>query len=61
MSTTGKTYGTVSPDQRKTMTGLEFVQGLVDGVRLLSGSLGRSGRHRAILVSELESGLEAGQ
>lgn len=37
------------------------VQGLVDGVRLLSGSLGRSGRRRAILVSELESGLEAGQ
>jgi hypothetical protein len=37
-----------------------LVQGLVDGVRLLSGSLGRSGRHRAILVSELESGLEAG-
>jgi uncharacterized protein (TIGR00369 family) len=28
---TGKTYGTVSPDQRKTMTGLEFVQGLADG------------------------------
>jgi uncharacterized protein (TIGR00369 family) len=26
-----KTYGTVSPDQRKTMTGLEFVQGLADG------------------------------
>ena len=37
-----------------------LVQGLVDGVRLLSGSLGRSGRHRAILVSELEPGLEAG-
>lgn len=36
------------------------VQGLVDGVRLLSGSLGRSGRRRAIVVSELESGLEAG-
>jgi hypothetical protein len=37
-----------------------IVQGLVDGVRLLSGSLGRSGRRRAILVSELESGPEAG-
>ncbi len=36
------------------------VQGLVDGVRMLTGSLGRSGRRRAILVSELESGLEAG-
>jgi uncharacterized protein (TIGR00369 family) len=27
----GKTYGTVKPDKRKAMTGLEFVQGLVDG------------------------------
>ncbi len=27
----GKTYGTVSADRRKEMTGLEFVQGLVDG------------------------------
>jgi uncharacterized protein (TIGR00369 family) len=27
----GKTYGTVGPDKRKLMTGLEFVQGLVDG------------------------------
>jgi uncharacterized protein (TIGR00369 family) len=26
-----KTYGTVSNDQRKTMSGLEFVQGLADG------------------------------
>jgi uncharacterized protein (TIGR00369 family) len=26
-----KTYGTVSADQRKEMSGLEFVQGLVDG------------------------------
>jgi hypothetical protein len=34
------------------------VQGLVDGVQLLSGSLGRSGRRRAILVSSLESRLE---
>jgi hypothetical protein len=29
------------------------VQGMVDGVHLLSGSLGRSGRRRAILVSSL--------
>ena len=27
----GKTYGTVSADRQKAMTGLEFVQGLVDG------------------------------
>jgi uncharacterized protein (TIGR00369 family) len=29
--TAGKTYGTVSAEKQKTMTGLEFVQGLVDG------------------------------
>jgi uncharacterized protein (TIGR00369 family) len=28
---TGKTYGTVSADRQKEMSGLEFVQGLVDG------------------------------
>ena len=27
----GKTYGTVSAERQKAMTGLEFVQGLVDG------------------------------
>ena len=27
----GKTYGTVSADRQKEMSGLEFVQGLVDG------------------------------
>jgi uncharacterized protein (TIGR00369 family) len=27
----GKTYGTVSADQQREMSGLEFVQGLVDG------------------------------
>lgn len=27
----GKTYGTVSADQQKAMSGLEFVQGLADG------------------------------
>ncbi len=26
-----KTYGTASPDRRKQMTGLEFVQGLAKG------------------------------
>jgi uncharacterized protein (TIGR00369 family) len=29
--TASKTYGTISADQRKAMSGLEFVQGLVDG------------------------------
>jgi uncharacterized protein (TIGR00369 family) len=28
---TGKTYGTVTADRQRAMTGLEFVQGLVDG------------------------------
>ena len=31
MSENRKTYGTVSADRRKEMTGLEFVQGLADG------------------------------
>src|SRR5215212_2971101 len=31
MNITGKTYGTVSAERRKAMSGLEFVQGLVDG------------------------------
>src|SRR6516165_12041056 len=30
-SVVSKTYGTVSADRQKEMTGLEFVQGLVDG------------------------------
>ena len=31
MDTTSKTYGTVSAERRKEMSGLEFVQGLADG------------------------------
>src|SRR4051794_6323086 len=31
MATISKTYGTVSADRRKEMSGLEFVQGLADG------------------------------
>ena len=31
MRSASKTYGTVSADKQKQMTGLEFVQGLVDG------------------------------
>jgi len=31
MNTASKTYGTVSADKQKEMSGLEFVQGLVDG------------------------------
>src|SRR5437867_677341 len=32
MPATSKTYGTVSADRRKDMSGLEFVQGLADGM-----------------------------
>jgi uncharacterized protein (TIGR00369 family) len=31
MNIASKTYGTISPDRRNEMSGLEFVQGLVDG------------------------------
>ena len=31
MNVAGKSYGTLSADRRKEMSGLEFVQGLVDG------------------------------
>ena len=31
MPAAGKTYGTVSPERQKEMSGLEFVRGLVDG------------------------------
>jgi uncharacterized protein (TIGR00369 family) len=40
---TTKTYGTVSPEHRKTMTGLEFVTGLVTGalpLNTIAGTLG---------------------
>src|ERR1700675_3153567 len=36
MNTTGKTYGTVSADRQIELTGLEFVQGLVDGTQPLN-------------------------
>ena len=39
----GKTYGTVSAEQRKQMNGLAFVQGLVDGtlpLNTMAGTLG---------------------
>jgi uncharacterized protein (TIGR00369 family) len=48
----GKTYGTVSTDRQKEMSGLEFVRGLVDGtlpLNTLAQTLGYE-------VSEAESG-----
>jgi hypothetical protein len=38
----GKSYGTVSAEERKKMTGLEFVQGRVAGARFLSRRSGVS-------------------
>jgi uncharacterized protein (TIGR00369 family) len=40
---TAKTYGTVSPEMRRAMTGLAFVQGLADGslpLNTIAGTLG---------------------
>jgi uncharacterized protein (TIGR00369 family) len=42
-SAVSKTYGTISADRRKAMSGLEFVQGLVDGtlpLNTIAGTLG---------------------
>ena len=47
-----KTYGTVSPDRRKEMTGLEFVRGLADGtlpLNMIAQTLGYD-------ITEAESG-----
>jgi uncharacterized protein (TIGR00369 family) len=52
MNIASKTYGTVSADRRKQMSGLEFVQGLVDGtlpLNTIAKTLGYD-------VTEAESG-----
>ena len=58
-----RTYGTISPDRRKQMTGLEFVQGLADGslpLNTLAQTLGydiseaASGR---VVVTAVPSGI----
>ena len=54
---TNKTYGTVSAEQQKAMTGLEFVQGLADGTLPLGadgsvGPLGNTIRHRRPAVCD---------
>ncbi len=55
----GKAYGTVSADRRKEMTGLEFVQGLVDGTlplntiaRTLGYDIANAERGRVVVVAE---------
>jgi uncharacterized protein (TIGR00369 family) len=48
----GRTYGTVSADKQREMTGLEFVQGLADGtlpLNTIAGTLGYD-------ITEAESG-----
>ena len=50
--TESRTYGTVDADQRKEMTGLEFVQGLADG----SLPLNTMARTLGYEVTEAESG-----
>jgi uncharacterized protein (TIGR00369 family) len=52
MDISRKTYGTVSADRQKEMTGLEFVQGLVDGTLPLN----TIARTLAYHVSEVMSG-----
>ena len=52
MDRISKTYGTVSPDRQKEMSGLEFVQGLVDGTLPLN----MIARTLAYDVSEMVSG-----
>jgi uncharacterized protein (TIGR00369 family) len=52
MDISRKTYGTVSADRQKEMTGLEFVQGLVDGTLPLN----TIARTLAYDVSEVVSG-----
>jgi uncharacterized protein (TIGR00369 family) len=54
-----KTYGTVSPEQQKGMTGLEFVQGLADGTlplntiaRTLGYDVAEAERGRVVVTAE---------
>jgi uncharacterized protein (TIGR00369 family) len=49
---TGKTYGTVSAERRKEMTGLEFVRGLIDGTLPLNTMAATLGYD----IAEVESG-----
>src|ERR1700684_3972881 len=56
---TSKTYGTVSADRQKEMSGLEFVQGLVDGtlpLNTIAGTLGydvtEAANGRVVVIAE---------
>jgi uncharacterized protein (TIGR00369 family) len=55
----GKTYGTVGDDQRRQMTGLQFVQGLTDGTlplntiaRTLRYDVSEASRGRVVVTAE---------
>ena len=59
MRTASRTYGTVSADRRKEMSGLEFVQGLADGTlplntiaRTLSYDVTESTSGRVVVTAE---------
>jgi uncharacterized protein (TIGR00369 family) len=59
MSIAGKTYGTVSAERQKQMSGLEFVQGLVDGTlplntiaRTLGYDVTEAARGRVVVTAE---------
>lgn len=59
-----KKYGTVAPDRRKELTGLEFVQGLADGtlpLNTIAGTLGydivEAERGRVVVAAEPKDNL----
>ena len=59
MRTASRTYGTVSADRRKEMSGLEFVQGLADGTlplntiaRILSYDVTEATSGRVVVTAE---------
>jgi len=59
MPKTSKTYGTVSADRRREMSGLEFVQGLADGTlplntiaRTLGYDITEAGSGRVVISAE---------
>jgi uncharacterized protein (TIGR00369 family) len=56
---TGRTYGTVGPERRKEMSGLEFVRGLVDGTlplntiaRTLGYDIAEAASGRVVVTAE---------
>lgn len=62
--TINKTYGTVSPEQKREMSGLEFVQGLADGTlplntiaRTLGYDVAEAANGRVVIVAEPDDNL----